>query len=68
MEECAYPNLSKQRGRTVLWKLQMYKADEPYNEDMGKNNIEARLWNRVKISEQQYGFMREKKPRMPCLL
>ena len=23
---------------TVLWKLQWNKADEPYNEKMGKNN------------------------------
>ena len=37
-KKCAYPNLSKQRGRTVLWKLQMNKADEPYNKDMRKNN------------------------------
>ena len=36
-KECAYPNLCKQRGRTVLWKLQRNKANEPYNKGMGKN-------------------------------
>ena len=25
-------------GCIVLWKLQRYKADEPYNKDTGKNN------------------------------
>ena len=38
----------------MLWKLQRNKAYEPYNEGMG---IEARLRDRVEISEQQYGFM-----------
>ena len=27
----------KQRGRTVLWKQQRNKANEPHNESMGKN-------------------------------
>ena len=37
-KECAYPNLKEQKRRTVLWKLQMYKADKPHNENMGNNN------------------------------
>ena len=37
-KECAYPNLLKQKGCIVLWKLQRNKPDEPYNDDMGKNN------------------------------
>ena len=31
------PIYKKQRGRTVLWKLQRNKANEPHNEGMGKN-------------------------------
>ena len=41
----------------MLWKLQRNKADAPYNEDMEKRIIEARLRDRVEISKQQYGFM-----------
>ena len=37
-KECAYPNLYKQRGRTMLWKLQRNTVNEPHNESMGKNN------------------------------
>ena len=37
--------------------LQRNKANEPHNESMGKNYIEARLRDRVEISKQQYGFM-----------
>ena len=37
--------------------LQRNKANEPHNENMEKNYIEARLRDRVEISKQQYGFM-----------
>ena len=36
-KECACPNLQKQRGCTVLLKLQRNKANDPHNEGMGKN-------------------------------
>ena len=29
--------INKNKGRTVLWKLQRNKANEPHNEGMGKN-------------------------------
>ena len=38
-KEYTYPNLSKQIGPIVLWKLQRNKANEPENEDIGKNNL-----------------------------
>ena len=41
----------------MLWKLRRHKANEPHNEGMG---IEARLRDRIEISEQQYGFMPRK--------
>ena len=45
----------------MLWKQQRNKVDAPYNEDMGKRIIKARLRNRVEISKQQYGFNPGKK-------
>ena len=35
---------------------------------VGERIIEARLRNRVEISEQQYGFMQERELSLPCLL
>ena len=55
-KECAYPNLYKQRGCTVLWKLQRNKANEATIK-IWERIIEARLRDRVEISKQQYGFM-----------
>ena len=49
-------SIYKTRGCTAPWKLQRYKVNEPYNEDMGKN-IKARLRDSVEISKQKYGFI-----------
>ena len=48
-----YPNLLKQKGRTVLWKLQRNKADQPYHK-IEERIIDARLKDRVEINKQQY--------------
>ena len=55
-KECAYPNLQKQRGHTVLWKLQRNKA-KSHTMKIWERIIEARLRDRVEISKQQYKFM-----------
>ena len=53
---CAYPNLLKQRGHTVLLKIQRNKANE-HTMKVWERIIKARLRDRVEISKQQYGFM-----------